>query len=47
MEKRWGLGLDEAGQAEMALPDPVTLKTEEQPLEREQNERDVLQRNRR
>jgi hypothetical protein len=41
-EKRWGFGLDEAGQAEMALPDPVALKTEEQPLEREQNERYVL-----
>jgi len=26
----------------MALPDPVALKTEEQPLEREQNERHVL-----
>jgi len=41
-EKRWGLGLDETGQAETALPDPVALKTEEQPPEREQTERHVL-----
>jgi len=27
---------------EMNLPDPVVLETEEQMLEREQNERDVL-----
>jgi hypothetical protein len=36
-----GHGQVESGSA--SLPDPVVLETEEQTLEREQNERDVLE----